>query len=100
MCSTGLVGVDEAVAAVAAVDPGGDRIVALHRLVDAARAALLGEVARFDAERGWQADGALSFPTWLTSRVDVRRGEAARLHRLARKVVSLPVVAERVESGA
>ena len=81
------VAVDEVLAAAAST---GEEIIALTELIDQAQAALVERVAAFDAEQGWEADGAYSFACWLRARADVSRSDASRLHRFTRTLRTMP----------
>ena len=65
MCSTLAGAVAEVLAAAAST---GEEIIALIELIDQAQAASVERVAPFDAEQGWEADGACSFAGWLRAR--------------------------------
>ena len=82
MCSTLAGAVAEVLAAAAST---GEEIIALIELIDQAQAASVERVAPFDAEQGWEADGAYSFACWLRARADISRSDASRLHRFTRE---------------
>ena len=83
---------------VRSIDPAaladGESIVELHRCLARLEAATTRAVARFDARREWDADGARSAAAWLTGRCRLPRQAARRRVRLGRALRQLPA-AER-----
>ena len=60
------------------------RVVELARLVERAKAALLGALADADRDRAWAEDGSASAPAWLAHRTGMSSAEAARTVAAAR----------------
>ena len=77
----------------------------LHRL-DAAVTTMsamfveaLGEVAKFDREERWRADGSTSMTAWLSGRYGLSWGTAREWVRVARALPSLPAIARAFARG-
>jgi Domain of unknown function (DUF222)/HNH endonuclease len=79
-----------------------ERIAAIDRAVAsmvAASAELLEEVARWDREKLWEADGATSMASWLAARYRVAWGTAREWVRVAHALERLPEIARAYAVG-
>jgi ornithine cyclodeaminase/alanine dehydrogenase-like protein (mu-crystallin family) len=85
----------DALGALCDLDPGsvsdGDTLVALSRSVDRLEAVVTRATARFDAERGYEADGARSCGDWVATSCHLPLGASRRRVKLARALRHMPV---------
>jgi hypothetical protein len=69
-------------------------------LLDVLTAKLAAAAGRFDAEVGYEAEGAVSLTGWLRGHAGLSSSDAGRLARTAKRCRQLPVTAAAWESGA
>jgi 5-methylcytosine-specific restriction endonuclease McrA len=82
----------------AELDRLGDEIAMLSAHLDAATARLLDLIREFDARGGWNT-GFRSCAAWLSWRVGLDLGAARERVRVARALVTLPLLAEALARG-
>jgi hypothetical protein len=82
--------IDELVEADADVLADSETITALHRQLARLEAVATKAAARWDANRGWAADGARTGGAWLAATLRIPRPEANRRLRLGRALRTLP----------
>ena len=70
----------------------------VQRVVDAAAAAQLRVVGRFETRKLHKVDGAWSTGAWLRERTDLSRSEANALERHARAIRSDPLLSEALDT--
>ena len=70
----------------------GESLVAMQRQIDRLQAAAARAAARFDASRGWEADGVRSAASWLSTRCRLPLPTMKRRVLLGRAVRSMPGV--------
>lgn len=81
------------------VEDRGGRLVELRWRLDTGEAEWLEELARFDVERGWEADGQLSCVEWLMAALHMGRATAFDKLRVARQLRARPVLAAAYAAG-
>jgi hypothetical protein len=77
----------------------GEEIASLSAHLDAATHRLLECIRRFDEERGWHEQGALSCAHWLAWRVGWDAATAREKVRVARALGNLPAIDEALRSA-
>lgn len=83
-------------ASVDEIDRGLDHFGGLRAASDAELRHL---IQAADAAQSWMRDGARNLVEWVSLRLRVRSGTAARLVRVARRLVDLPLLSERFAAG-
>jgi hypothetical protein len=74
--------------------------MALHqRVISEHEAALLRDIAEFDATEAWRGDGALSMRDWLVARCHISRARARTLVDAATKTGRLPALSRALADG-
>jgi len=76
-----------------------ERVRGLADLRERVEAELVRAVAQWDAERAWEADGALHPASWLANRTPMTRAAASQLVRCARLVREHDATAEALAAG-
>jgi hypothetical protein len=76
-----------------------ERVRGLAELRDRVEAELVRAVGQWDAERAWEADGALNPGSWLAGRTPMARAAANQLVRSARLVREHDATAEALADG-
>lgn len=71
----------------------------LHALQVAAHRLMLGVIAAFDAQTGWEEDGATSVVPWLVASLGVSNRTAAEWAAAAGKLEDLPAIAAAYGDG-
>ena len=77
----------------------GHRIAETAAALDAGTHRLLTDLRRFDDEKGWARDGALSLAHWLSWRCGIALGAAREQVRVAHALAALPVLDEMFRLG-
>jgi Domain of unknown function (DUF222) len=77
----------------------GNRIAETAASLDAGIYRLLTDVRRFDRERGWAHDGALSCAHWLSWRCGIALGAGREKVRVAHALAELPILDEALRLG-
>lgn len=77
----------------------GDALVEVLVLVDRLSAKVSAVVGEFDAEGGWEVEGATSAAAWLRSRAGMTHANAAAIVRTAKRLRSLPVTSAAWSRG-
>src|SRR5687768_5682161 len=77
----------------------GERIVETATLIDGATHRLLTDLRRFDEERGWRKQGAVSAAHWMSWRAGISMGPAREQVRVARALGGLPLVDAALRRG-
>jgi hypothetical protein len=77
----------------------GERIAETVALIDATTRRLLVDILRFDRERGWERDGALSCAHWLNWRCGIVLGAAREKVRVAHALAGLPRIDDLLRLG-
>jgi Domain of unknown function (DUF222) len=75
-------------------------IVMIRMAIEQLEAQCLRRLARFDRDRGFEDDGAVSTPSWLVDRCDLAPGAAKQRVVLSHRLAKLPKVAEAFVSGS
>src|SRR5215207_8234819 len=81
------------------IDAIGDRIAETAASIDAATHRLLTDIRRFDLEKGWARQGALSCAKWLGWRCGISAGAAREKVRVAHALAELPEIDEALRLG-
>jgi hypothetical protein len=77
----------------------GQRIAETAASIDVGTHRLLADLRRFDDERGWAHDGALSCAHWLSWRCGIALGAGRERMRVAHALAALPVLDEAFRLG-
>lgn len=56
-------------------------------------------IAEVDKRQSWMADGATSLTDWVAARLRIRHNTSTRLVAIARRLIDLPLIAERFADG-
>lgn len=81
------------------LDALGERIAETAATLDAATHRLLTDLRRFDENRGWARQGALSLANWLNWRCGIAPGAAREKVRVARALAKLPLLDDALRRG-
>ncbi len=81
------------------IDVIGDRIAETAASIDAGMHRLLTDIRRFDLEKGWARQGALSCAHWLGWRCGIGLGAAREKVRVAHALAEFPEIDEALRLG-
>src|SRR6266496_3013972 len=81
------------------IDALADRIAETAAMLDAATHRLLTDLRRFDEEKGWARQGALSLAYWLNWRCGIALGAAREKVRVAQALGGLPLLDDALRQG-
>ncbi len=81
------------------IDALADRIAETAAMLDAATHRLLTDLRRFDQEKGWARQGALSWAYWLNWRCGIALGAAREKVRVAQALGGLPLLDDALRQG-
>src|SRR6266496_1970069 len=81
------------------IDALADRIAETAAMLDAATHRLLTDLRRFDQEKGWARQGALSLAYWLSWRCGIALGAAREKVRVAQALGGLPLLDDALRQG-
>ncbi len=70
-----------------------------QRVISEHEAAMLRDIAEFDATEAWRGDGALSMRDWLVARCHISRARARTLVAAATKTGELPALSSALADG-
>jgi len=70
-----------------------------QRVISKHEAAMLHDIAEFDATEAWRGDGALSMRDWLVARCHISRARARTLVAAATKTGELPALSNALADG-
>ena len=78
----------------------GEHLVELRGQIDRLEAEFSRRLRRFDAGRGWSADGSASAVAWLRAHCRLSSGDAAQRVEVAQRLSDLPGAEDALRSGA